>query len=237
MAHCEDLHKGLPCLSLPGGSQPDCNYELFLLHMQRKMEKTKLLLQLQGFERDKSCIRDLQAFRHEVDEVEELVEELQHLVTLRKKQLSELQKLQEEEEKCHRLLQYMSKIIPSFIERKRNATHESFLAVAGKENVCSRVQKCLPMDSLQPCPQRDQQPSPKINLLTQEELNSVPTYVKSRTSCDQVNAVVLQINIALVAKYSYRQEGNGARFKLKMRQYQQQETKETKGFYFFFNPF
>uniref|UniRef100_UPI00358F5BC3 spindle and kinetochore-associated protein 1 n=1 Tax=Myxine glutinosa TaxID=7769 RepID=UPI00358F5BC3 len=223
----------VPCSSLPGGSGPDCNYELFILHMKRKMEKTKLLLQLQGFERDKSCIRDIQALRQEADEVEELVEELQHLVTLRKEQLSELQTLQKEQEKCYGRLQHMFKNIPSFTDRKINVADESFLPVAENEKVFTRVQKSLSMDSLQPHPERGQSLLPKINLLMQEELKSVPMYVKSRTSCDQVNAVILQINIALAAKYSCLRQGNGARFKSQISHYQKQETKETTGHVFF----
>ncbi|XP_075266932.1 SKA complex subunit 1-like isoform X2 [Opisthocomus hoazin] len=84
-------------------------------------------------------------------------------------------------------------------------------------------------------PTKELRPIKEAPLITAEEFESVPRYMRGRLTCDQVNAVVQQMNKAVVSKYKIlHQPLKSMNVAVRNLYYQflEQETKDTKGEFF-----
>merc|ERR1711988_679071 len=77
---------------------------------------------------------------------------------------------------------------------------------------------------------------PQLELVTQDELDSISKYMKGRLTITRLNAAIAEINHLLYKKYTLM---NKAMSKMsdqqvkKVKAYRQQENEETRGYYFF----
>ncbi|NXY09548.1 SKA1 protein, partial [Pteruthius melanotis] len=72
-------------------------------------------------------------------------------------------------------------------------------------------------------------------LITTEEFGSVPAYMKGRITCDQINAVVQEINKAVVAKYKILHQplkSVSVQVRNLYDRFLEEETKDTRGQFF-----
>jgi uncharacterized coiled-coil protein SlyX len=97
-----------------------------------------------------------------------------------------------------------------------------------------------PAETQSPRPASSSTPSaqfPAIELVSERELATCPSYMRGRMSCDKINAIVEDIHLMLEAKYSVLQRGDPRRMKgpaLELyEKWRKEETKETAGMFFF----
>ncbi|NWI37476.1 SKA1 protein, partial [Picathartes gymnocephalus] len=72
-------------------------------------------------------------------------------------------------------------------------------------------------------------------LITTEEFESIPAYMKGRITYDQINAVVQQINMAVVGKYKILYQplkSMSAPVRNLYHRFMEEETKDTRGVFF-----
>ncbi|NXU76974.1 SKA1 protein, partial [Oreotrochilus melanogaster] len=82
---------------------------------------------------------------------------------------------------------------------------------------------------------KEQRPIKEAALITAEEFESVPGYMKGRLSYKQINAVVQEINKAVVGKYKILYQplkSMSAPVRNLYHRFQEEETKDTKGEFF-----
>ncbi|NXI04581.1 SKA1 protein, partial [Pachycephala philippinensis] len=84
-------------------------------------------------------------------------------------------------------------------------------------------------------PAKETKPIKEVALLTTEEFESVPAYMKGRLTYDQVNAVVQEMNKAAVAKYKILYQplkSMSVPVRNLYDRFMEQETKDTEGQFF-----
>ncbi|KFQ12527.1 Spindle and kinetochore-associated protein 1, partial [Leptosomus discolor] len=84
-------------------------------------------------------------------------------------------------------------------------------------------------------PPKEPKPVKEALLLTAEEFKSVPAYMKCRLTCDQINAVLQDMNKAVVSKYKILRQPLKSLSTVDRNLYHRflkDETKDTKGEYF-----
>ncbi|NWQ65617.1 SKA1 protein, partial [Neopipo cinnamomea] len=84
-------------------------------------------------------------------------------------------------------------------------------------------------------PAKEKRSIKKIALITAEEFEVVPAYLKGRLACDQINTVIEEINKAIVGKYKIMHRPLKSMSFAARNLYDrfiQEETKDTKGEFF-----
>ncbi|NXL46274.1 SKA1 protein, partial [Podilymbus podiceps] len=84
-------------------------------------------------------------------------------------------------------------------------------------------------------PAKEPRPIKKVALITVEEFESIPAYMKGRLTYDQINAVVQDLNKAVVGKYKILHQplkSMNAAVRNLYHRFLEEETKDTKGEFF-----
>ncbi|KAM8893058.1 SKA complex subunit 1 isoform 2-T2 [Spinachia spinachia] len=191
-------------------------------HVHDRVSSLRRLLHLSAVD-----LPQRKTLRQEFGALEELLEEFEKRVGRQRERLKRLKELEESFQKNLQALQHLNENIPAHMPKK----------------------KC-PADGGEPemTQNKDDQPGPSENVkkttksfiremevITMQEFESIPSYMKGRVSYDQLNAAVQSLNAAVLAKYKILHQPvkslNSQTRKLRQR-FRDLESKETKGHFF-----
>ncbi|XP_026221641.1 spindle and kinetochore-associated protein 1 isoform X2 [Anabas testudineus] len=196
------------------------------LHLQDRISSLQRMVDLSvvGLPQNK-----MKKLGQELFELAGLLEEFEKCVGQQKEQLKHLKELEASFQKNLEDMQHIKDNIPAHMPRKKGPANGVESVVI--KNEAAEVQAAPPQNAKKP----NKSYVREMDVITMQEFESIPQYMKGRISYDQLNATVQTINTAVAAKYKILQQSvktlnNHAR-KLHQR-FKEQETKDTKGQYF-----
>ncbi|NXG02334.1 SKA1 protein, partial [Sakesphorus luctuosus] len=138
-----------------------------------------------------------------------------------------LKELQKTAERDRNEAEHLSKHIPTHLPKP---TQQCITVPTVKREGQTKVGPGLPKK-----PEKEKRFIKEMALITAEEFADVPAYLKGRLTCDQINAVVQEINKAVVSKYKIMHQPLKSMPVAARNLYQrfiEEETKDTKGQFF-----
>ncbi|XP_051866117.1 spindle and kinetochore-associated protein 1 [Pristis pectinata] len=199
------------------------------LQLNNKISSIKRLLQLKSMGNDPSLTTMLQKIGLELASIQNTLHTFQALIQQQQTEMKSLKDLKNSVQKNSEVAHHLLENIPAHLPRKA--------AQSGTEDPKDeKVQG----DPVQPVPEEKSAKSKhvvrEIEYLLMEEFNHVPGYMKGRMTYDQINAVIHELNATVKAKYKILNQSLKSMSNIARNQYntfKEQETKETKGQYFF----
>nr|XP_033790422.1 spindle and kinetochore-associated protein 1 isoform X2 [Geotrypetes seraphini]XP_033790433.1 spindle and kinetochore-associated protein 1 isoform X2 [Geotrypetes seraphini] len=197
-------------------------------HINNKISTIKKTLQLRNIGQNQSLASVLSKITHEMPVLHDLLDKMELEVQRQEKLTESLKALQESFEKDLIQAQHLKENVPPHLPKKVKIGALN-LDMKSKEQakgaVSDPVQKVL----------KEKKVIKEIALITIQEFESVPMYMKNRLTYDQINSILQDLNKAVVCKYKIIQQplksmNNNVR-KLYYR-FQEDETKDTKGNFF-----
>ncbi|XP_032940973.1 spindle and kinetochore-associated protein 1 [Catharus ustulatus] len=198
------------------------------IHINTKISNVKDCIQMRHIGEHESYKPVLHKIQNEMYLVHDLLDKMEIIVKEQEKLkdlLKEIQKTAEREQKeAHHLLEH----IPPYLPKPTNSC--VMVPSEKQEGQKNAVE-----------PKREKKPGKKaiaikeVALITTEEFESLPVYLKGRMAQDQINAVVQEINKAVVGKYKILYQplkSMSASVKNLYYRFMEEETKDTKGQYF-----
>ncbi|XP_034031536.1 spindle and kinetochore-associated protein 1 [Thalassophryne amazonica] len=168
----------------------------------------------------------MKKFGKELFELERLVDEFEKCRDRQKEQLKRLKEFEELFQKNLEDVQHLKDNVPAHMPRRKPGANENEPVSA--ENQAADVQ-----------PEKAKKPQKnhirEMEVITVQEFESIPQYMKGRVTYDQLNAAVQSINAAVMAKYKILHQPMKTLSSSSRKMYQQfksQETEGTKGQYF-----
>ncbi|KAJ6633313.1 hypothetical protein lerEdw1_014530 [Lerista edwardsae] len=197
-------------------------------HINTKISSIKTSLQLRKIDQDPSLKTVVGKVVHEMFLLNNLLNRLELECQQQERHQSQLKEFQESIEKDYDEAQHLRKNLPIYLP---SAVPNSVLGLAVKsEEPCKGSQ-----------PERAKKPTKEakqireVPFLTAEEFECVPPYMRGRLTYNQVNAVIQEINKAVVSKYKMLRQpvkSMSSAVRNLVFRFQEQETKDTKGEFF-----
>ncbi|XP_005242961.1 spindle and kinetochore-associated protein 1 [Falco peregrinus] len=198
------------------------------LHINKKISKIKKTLILRRIGREPSLRSMFSKIGCEIILLHGLLNKMETEVEEQEKLKNLLKRLQKSAERDLRKALYLREHIPPHLPKLTRSCIAG-LTVKFKE----QTEVVKPKHAKKPT--EEPRLAKKVPLVTVEEFESVPAYMKGRLTCDHVNAVVEAMNKAVVCKYKILDQPlksvNGAVRKLYHR-FLEEDTKDTKGAFF-----
>ncbi|XP_068279836.1 spindle and kinetochore-associated protein 1 [Nyctibius grandis] len=197
-------------------------------HINTKISAIKKTLQLRNIGQEPSLKSMLCKIGHEMVFLHDLLNKMEAEVQEQEKLKNLLKELQKSAERQQKEAQHLHENIPPHL-LKRTQT-----CIAGLAAKCEEQTKVVEPKRAKK-PTKESQPIKEAPLITAEEFKSVPAYMKGRLTCDQVNAVVQDMNKAVVAKYKIMHQplkSMNAAVRNLYHRFLEEETKDTKGQFF-----
>ncbi|NWR56067.1 SKA1 protein, partial [Bucorvus abyssinicus] len=204
-------------------------------HINMKISTVKKILQLRSIGQEPSLKSMLCKIGHEMVLLHDLLNQMESEVQQQEKMNNTLKELLKSAERdqleaqhlCDHIPPHLPKTVSSWYAVREHGDSKP-LSVAGpavKGEEPERAKK----------PTKEPRPIKEAALITAEEFESVPVYMKGRLTYDQINAVVQEMNKAVEGKYKILHQPlksmNAAVRKLYHR-FLEEETKDTKGGFF-----
>ncbi|XP_029435950.1 spindle and kinetochore-associated protein 1 isoform X2 [Rhinatrema bivittatum] len=203
-------------------------FEALHLHFNNKISTVKKTLQLRNIGQNQSLAPVLSKIAHEMPALCDQLDKMELEVQRQEKLLHSLKELQGSIEKDLIQAQHLKDNIPPHLPKKVNIGAMDLNMKPkeqAKEAMSEPVQKVT----------KERKVIKEMALLTVQEFESVPAYMKNRLTYDQINSAIQEINKAVKCKYKVMQQPlksmNTNTRKLSFR-FQEEETKETKGHFF-----
>ncbi|NXH78100.1 SKA1 protein, partial [Hydrobates tethys] len=197
-------------------------------HINMKISNIKKALQLRNIGQEPSLKSMLCKIGHEMVFVHDLLNKMEMEVQEQEKLKNLLKELQKSAERDNNEAQHLLKNIPPHLPKPTQSCITG-LTVKCEEQTKVVEPKCAKKPTKEP---RFIKEAP---LITAEEFESVPAYMKGRLTYNQVNAVIKDMNKAVVGKYKILHQPlksmNAAARNIYHR-FLQEETKDTKGEFF-----
>ncbi|XP_069779997.1 SKA complex subunit 1 isoform X2 [Narcine bancroftii] len=199
------------------------------LHLNNKISSIKRSLQLKSMGNDPSLTTVLQKIGLELPSIQNCLDTFQGQIQQQQTEMKSLEDLKNSVQRNSEVAHHLLENIPAHLPRK-----------ASQNSMANPKDDKFQRDPIQPVPEK-KSTKPKhivreIEYLLMEEFNHVPGYMKGRMTYDQINAVIHELNAAVKAKYKILNQPLKSLTHLTRNQYnnfKEQETKETKGQYFF----
>ncbi|XP_066473591.1 spindle and kinetochore-associated protein 1 isoform X2 [Tiliqua scincoides] len=197
-------------------------------HINTKISNIKASLQLRKIDREPSLKTVVGKVVHEMFLLNNLLNNLELEFHHQERQQSQLKGFQESIEKDYNEAQHLRENLPIYLP---SAVPNSMVSLAVKSEEPCKVSQ----------PERAKKPTKEskqikeVPFLTSEEFESVPAYMRGRLTYNQVNAVIQEINKAVVSKYKIlRQPAKAMSSAVRnlFFRFQEEETKDTKGEFF-----
>ncbi|XP_026522065.1 spindle and kinetochore-associated protein 1 [Notechis scutatus] len=196
------------------------------IHLNSKISNIKRTLQLRKIDKDPSLKTVLSKVVHEMFLLNSLLNKLEEEYCHQKRLQKKLKDLQESVERDYLEAQHLEENVPIYLPQ---AAQVSSIGGTLKEK--------------EPCKAEENKPAKKsakkcireAPFITDEEFESIPSYMKGRLTCSHVNAVITEINKAVASKYSIMRQPLKSLVNTTRNLYfrfQEEETKDTKGEYF-----
>ncbi|XP_027765816.1 spindle and kinetochore-associated protein 1-like, partial [Empidonax traillii] len=168
--------------------------EDFCLHINTKISNIKKYLQLRKIGEEKCLGVLLQKIGKDVILLNDLLNKMEAEVNQQEKTKHTLQELQQVAERNLKEAQHLLEHIPLHLPKRTRNTVPVPTAKHGEQTKAAEPEPAKQ-------PEKPKQVIKKMALITAEEFADVPVYLKGRLGLDQINAVVEEINKAVVGKY------------------------------------
>ncbi|NXY74732.1 SKA1 protein, partial [Glareola pratincola] len=201
-------------------------------HINMKISTIKKTLQLRNIGQEPSLKSMLCKIGQEMILLHDLLNKMEAEVQQQEKLKNLLKELQKSAERDQNEAQHLRENIPPHLPKPTQrwyVVHDAGLTVK-----CEEQTKVVE-------PERAKKPTKETRLIkeapliTAEEFESVPAYMKGRLTYGQINAVVQEINKAVVGKYKILHQplkSMNATVRNLYHRYLEEETKDTKGEFF-----
>ncbi|KAM5192604.1 SKA complex subunit 1 [Mantella aurantiaca] len=198
-------------------------------HLHSKISIIKKTLQLRNIGQDPPLRSTLNKVAYELHLLCELLSKLETEVQYQESVASSLKELQLAFVKDFNDASHLIENIPVHLPKKGP---NSDSPAAGKE-VAVEVKVVAPEPAKKPV--KEKHVIKEIELITVQEFDGVPAYMKNRLTYEQINSLIEEINKAVVGKYRIMQQplkslNNVARKQLG--RFKEEELKDTKGQFF-----
>ncbi|NXM22550.1 SKA1 protein, partial [Ploceus nigricollis] len=168
--------------------------EYLCLHINMKISNIKKYILLRDIGEDDSHKPVLCKIQNEVILVHDLLNEMESRVKQQEKLTDSLKEIQKAAERDQKEAQHLLEHIPRYLPKTPQSCN-MVPTVKHKEQTKAVEPKC------EKKPTKEKKTIKEAALITTEEFESVPAYMKGRITYDQINAVVQEINKAVVGKY------------------------------------
>lgn len=202
-----------------------CELEELSDHINGKITKVKTLIHLRAIGNDPEKQKIFRRIADDVTGMTNLLDQFEKCVAEERASLRQLEELNAQLEEDLQDAVHMAANIPRHVPASTAPLKEE--SQVQKENKQPQKEPAAAKKSLKPIKE--------MELITVQEFETIPSYMKGRVSYHQLNATVKSINKAIVEKYKIFQQpprtlSNASR-KLYDR-FKENETKETKGHFF-----
>ncbi|XP_071282079.1 SKA complex subunit 1 [Agelaius tricolor] len=198
------------------------------LHINMKISNIKKCLLLRDIGKDDSRKPVLNKIQNEVILVHDLLNKMENEVKQQEKLKDSLKEMQKAAERDQKEAQHLLEHIPRYLPEPQSRFY-----------VVPTVKHKGQTKAVEPNPEKKPAKEKKVikeaALITTEEFESVPAYLKGRITYDQINAVVQEINKAVVGKYKILYQplkSMSAPVRNLYHRFIEEETKDTKGAFF-----
>ncbi|NXE69724.1 SKA1 protein, partial [Calcarius ornatus] len=203
------------------------------LHINMKISNIKKCLLLRDIGKDDSRKPVLRKIQNEVVLVHDLLNKMESEVKQQEKFKDSLKERQKAAERDQKEAQHLLEHIPRYLPKPQSC--KAVPAVKHKGQTKAAEPKGEKKAAKEKKPVKEKIAIKEAALLTAEEFESVPAYLKGRITYDQINAVVQEINKAVVSKYKILYQplkSMSAPVRNLYHRFTEEETKDTKGTFF-----
>ncbi|XP_030825166.1 spindle and kinetochore-associated protein 1 isoform X1 [Geospiza fortis] len=216
------------------------------LHINMKISNIKKCLLLRDIGKDDPRKPVLRKIQNDVILVHDLLNKMENEVKQQEKQKDSLKEMQKAAEREQKEAQHLLEHIPRYLPKPQScnpafisASYDIPLPWRGLSNTVPTVKHKGQTKSVEPNtekkPAKEKKVIKEAALITTEEFASVPAYLKGRITYDQINAVVQEINKAVLGKYKILYQplkSMSAPVRNLYHRFIEEETKDTKGLFF-----
>ncbi|XP_072272563.1 SKA complex subunit 1 [Pyxicephalus adspersus] len=197
-------------------------------HFNSKISIIKKTLQLRHIGQDPPLRNTLNKVAYELHLLCDLLNKLETEVQYQESVANSLKELQTTLEKDFKEAAHLNENIPVHLPKKVSSS-----SPAANEEAPVEVKVAAPEPIKKPT--KEKHVIKEMELITVQEFNGVPAYMKNRLTYDQINSLIEEINKAVVGKYKIMQQplktlNNFARKQLG--RFKEEESKDTKGQFF-----
>ncbi|KAM6364085.1 SKA complex subunit 1 [Pluvialis apricaria] len=193
-------------------------------HINMKISTIKKTLQLRNIGQEPSLKSMLCKIGHEIILLHDLLNKMEAEVQQQEKLKNLLKELQKTAERDQIEAQHLHENIPLHLPKP---TRSCVTGLTVKREEQTKVVEHAKK------PKKEARLIKEASLITTEEFESVPAYMKGRLTYDQINAVVQEINKAVVGKYKVlHQPLKSAAVRNLYHRFLAEENKDTKGEFF-----
>ncbi|XP_068031719.1 spindle and kinetochore-associated protein 1 [Anomalospiza imberbis] len=198
------------------------------LHINMKISNIKMLIVLRDIGEDDSRKTVLTKMQNEVILIHDLLMKMESQVKQQEKLKYSLKEMQKVAERDEKEAQHLLGQIPCYLpEPPKSCNMVPTVKHKGQTKAVETICKKKPAKEIKNIKE--------AALITTEEFQSVPVYMKGRITHDQINAFVQEINKAVVGKYKILYQplkSMSAPDKNLYHRFIEEETKDTKGEFF-----
>ncbi|NWV67905.1 SKA1 protein, partial [Malurus elegans] len=197
-------------------------------HINAKISNIKKYLLLRDIGEDPCRKSIFQKIGNEVIIVHELLNKMETEIKEQEKLKNLLKEMQKAAEKDQNEAQHLLEHIPPYLPKP---TQNCIAVPTVKHEEQTKVVKNESVKK----PAKETKLIKEVALITTEEFESVPTYMKGRLTYDQINAVVQEINKAVVGKYNIMYQpwkSMSVPARNLYHRFMEEENKDTKGVFF-----
>ncbi|XP_037703823.1 spindle and kinetochore-associated protein 1 [Choloepus didactylus] len=199
-------------------------------HINEKIGSIKKILSLRNCGQEPTLKTTLNKIGDEVIIVNELLNKLELEIQYQEQTNNSLKELCESLEEDYKNVQHLKENIPPHLPHV-TVTQSNVKKSDLNPEEPVKVEETVPTKK----PPKEQRNIKEIPILTSDEFNGVPAYMKSRLTYCQINDVIKEINKAVVSKYKILHQPKKAMNSVARNLYHRfidEETKDTKGHYF-----
>ncbi|NXB26382.1 SKA1 protein, partial [Rhagologus leucostigma] len=197
-------------------------------HINAKISSIKKCILLRNIGEDEHRQAALHKIGNEVILIHELLNKMETEVKQQEKLKDLLQEIQKTAERDQNEAQHLLEHIPPYLPKP---TQSCIAVLAGKHE--EQTKAVQPECSKKPA--KETKLIKEAALITTEEFDSVPAYMKGRLTYDQINAVVQEMNKAMAAKYKILYQplkSMSVPVRNLYDRFMEEETKDTRGLFF-----
>ncbi|NXR95015.1 SKA1 protein, partial [Hypocryptadius cinnamomeus] len=198
------------------------------LHINMKISNIKKCLLLRDLGEDDSRKPVLHKIQNEVVLVHDLLNEIESEVKQQEKLKDSLKEILKAAERDQKEAQHLLEHIPRYLPKPPQSCNT--VTIVKHKGQTKAVE---PKSEKKPA--KEKKAIKEAALITTEEFENVPAYLKGRITYDQINTVVQEINKAVVGKYKILYQplkSMSAPVRNLYHRFIEEETKDTKGAFF-----
>ncbi|NWS31615.1 SKA1 protein, partial [Polioptila caerulea] len=198
------------------------------LHINEKISNIKKCILLRDIGQDECRKPVLQKIQNEVILVHELLNKMETEVKQQEKLKDSLKEIQKAAERDQKEAQHLLEHVPPYLPKPTQSCIK-VPTVKHKGQTQAVEPKCAKK------PAKETKVIKEASLITTDEFESVPAYLKGRITYEQINAVVQQLNKAVVGKYKILYQplkSMSAPARNLYHRFMEEENKDTKGLFF-----